>query len=56
MSKYFHLAPECYLIIGKGRSAVYNLDTSAIVALDEEQTRAMALSEGNNVNSAKKLH
>ena len=45
MSKYFNLTPECYLIIGGNRSAVYNLDTGAIVALNEEQTRAMTLAE-----------
>ncbi len=45
MSRYFNLTPECYLIIGDGRSAVYNLDTGAIVALDEEQTKAMTLAE-----------
>lgn len=45
MSRYFNLTPECYLIIGVDRSAVYNLDTGAIVALDEEQTRAMTLAE-----------
>ena len=45
MSRYFNLAPECYLIIGEARSAVYNLNTGAIIALDEEQTRAMTLAE-----------
>ncbi len=45
MNNFFNLSPECFLIAGEKRAAVYNLNSGEIIALDETQANALLLSE-----------
>jgi radical SAM protein with 4Fe4S-binding SPASM domain len=45
LNKYFNLNPECFLVPGKSRSAVYNLNNGKIILLDQIQTKALIHSE-----------
>lgn len=48
MNNYFNLSPECFLVVGEKRAAVYNLNSGDIISLDEVQTNALILAESKN--------
>lgn len=51
MNKFFNLSPECFLVVGEKRSAIYNLDSGELVSLGEAQTNAMLLAESKKETS-----
>jgi len=51
MSFYFRLNPECYLVSGANRCAVYNLITGELLSLDEKESNELSICETNHLIS-----